>query len=169
MSEENQGGQNVGTGKLLEGVPMGGSDLFSNFMGLFFDPMMSFCEGAGIWDIKTKRTKWSDDQKAYEKSNGWYGYNIKVDWQPKFPKRLAIPEKPKRPKYPGIGETSLINSYWIGDKVEDEAKKVGIYDQYKKELEVYKDNLDKILESLPLEEQKKLRKYTPQRPFNYIA
>ncbi|RLJ02271.1 MAG: hypothetical protein DRP10_01865 [Candidatus Aenigmatarchaeota archaeon] len=164
MVEEKPIGQ-----RILEGVPMGGSDLFSNFMALFFDPVMSFCEGAEIWDIKTERTKWSDMQNAYEKSNAWYGYNIKVDWQPKFPERPLIPEKPKKPEYSGIGETSLINSYWIGDKIEAEAKRIGIYNHYKEELKGYKDNLDKILESLPLGEQKKLRKYTLQKPFNYIG
>ncbi len=165
MAEESQDGKNI-----PEGVSMGGSDLFSNFMGLFFDPVMSFCEGAGIGNIKIEKTKWSDMQDAYKKSNGWYGYNMKVDWQPEYPKKPEIPERPpKKPEYPGIGEDSLINSYWIGDKVEDRTKEIGIYDQYKEELRVYKDNLDNILESLPTPEQQKLKKYLPQKPFNYIA
>lgn len=163
MGEEYKAGKNI-----PEGVSMGGSDLFSNFMGLFFDPVMSFCEGAGIGNIKIKRTKWSDIEDAYGKSNGWYGYNMKVNWQPGYPKKPEIPERPpKKPEYPGIGEDSLINSYWIGDKVEDRAKKIGKYNSYKDRLESYRADLDETLESLPTEEKEKLGEYISRKPFNY--
>ncbi len=149
MGEENQDEQ-----KIPEGVSMGGSDLFSNFMGLFFDPVMSFCEGAGIGNIKIERTKWSDMQDAYKKSNGWYGYNMKVDWQPEYPKKPEIPERP--PKKPtGVGPY-LLNSYLFGQIGKKSLENTPLENYKTKRFE---DNYAKLFGKLSEDEKESVEKY----------
>lgn len=159
MPEETQ----RGNGELPKGVPLGGSDLFSNFAAYFVDPLLSFLEGLGYCELD--RTYWEDDGKNFgKKTNNWRGYNLKVNF--KFPEILEIPkEVPEKPQYPK-GNFMVINSKWLRDLSE---KYIG---GYKKELEeiykIYDQLLNELEKNMPKADRKVVSKYKLKNPFSFI-
>jgi len=182
MSEEIQ----RGNGKLPKGVPLGGSDLFSNFVACFMDPLLSFYGGLG-W-CKLKRKSWTSEANGinyYDATNGWRDYYLKITWteypktkKPKYPEtekpeypetekpkkpEIEIPEKPQYPLEDLI-LMMFINSYWL---TECGAKIGKDIPEMEENYKMYLDAFKKIYKKLPEPDKKTIDRYISKNPFSY--
>ncbi len=149
-------GFGIGLAGLLNGLTKGGE---TNILSAKVKPLEEW---------KPEKKDPTKEDNFYYATGGWLASKTEYEWKPiTLREKKEKPAVPKKPEYPGIGEDSLINSYWIGDKVGDIAKKIGKSNLYKDRLESYNANLDKIFESLPTEEKEKLREYISRKPLNY--
>ena len=166
MSEEIQ----RGNGKLPKGVPLGGSDLFSNFAAYFVDPLLSFCGGLG-W-CKLKRKSWTSEANGinyYDATNGWRDYYLKITWteypktkKPKYPEteKPEYPETEKRvpskPPYP------LAISLYLGKLGAEIGKDIPEIKEY---YEDYFKIFNEVYENLPTSDKKAIRDYIGKFPY----